>query len=148
MYTKTGQRQLAELESADMRQRYVDALRNTENNEAAMQCNWRKEAFPERRYERLERTNVICAGLSAVDERSAVYELKTNLPDSFVGLSYTYDDMGQSEGWMKTVVDEADKSNRKRSSKKKKKEVEGTDTGAGVVSGAEIGKDGTDGARS
>ena len=130
-----------------MRQKYVDALRNTENNEAAMQCNWRKEAFPERRYERLERTNVICAGLSAVDERSAVYELKTNLPDSFVGLSYTYDDMGQSEGWMKTVVDEADKSNRKRSSKKKKKEVEGTDTGAGVVSGAEIGKDGTDGAK-
>ena len=111
---------MAELESADMRQKYVDALKNTENNEAAMQCDWRKEAFPERRYERLERKNVICAGLSSVDERSAVYELKTSLPDSFVGLSYTYDDMGQSEGWMKTVVDEADKSNRKRTKKKKK----------------------------
>ena len=120
MYTKTGQRQMAELESADMRQKYVDALKNTENHEAAMQCDWRKEAFPERRYERLERKNVICAGLSSVDERSAVYELKTSLPDSFVGLSYTYDDMGQSEGWMKTVVDEADKSNRKRTKKKKK----------------------------
>jgi len=114
---------MAELESADMRQKYVDALKNTENNEAAMQCDWRKEAFPERRYERLERKNVICAGLSSVDERSAVYELKTSLPDSFVGLSYTYDDMGQSEGWMKTVVDEADKSNRKRTKKKKKNDV-------------------------
>ena len=36
-----------------------------------------------------------------------MYELETKLPDSFVGLAYTYDDSGQhSETWMKTVADE------------------------------------------
>ena len=29
------------------------------------------------------------------------------MKDSFVGLSYTYDDTGQSEGWMKSVMNEA-----------------------------------------
>ena len=64
-------------------------------------------AFPERRYERLK-TDAVCAGLSKLDERIAAYELKTTLKDSFVGLSYTYNDTGQSEGWMKTVLNETE----------------------------------------
>jgi hypothetical protein len=63
-------------------------------------------AFPEREYERLK-TDAVCSGLSELDERIALYELKTSLKDSFVGLSYTYDDTGQSEGWMKSVMNEA-----------------------------------------
>jgi hypothetical protein len=70
-------------------------------------------AFPERRYEKL-RNDVVCAGLSELDERIAIYELKTKLPDSFVGLAYTYDDTGQSEGWMKTMVNETDNTNRQQ----------------------------------
>jgi hypothetical protein len=57
-------------------------------------------------YERLK-TDAVCAGLSELDERVALYELKTTLKDSFVGLSYTYDDTGQSEGWMQSVLNEA-----------------------------------------
>lgn len=120
-YNRTGKRHSSEMELSDMRRKYVDLFKSTENNEAAMQSSWRKSAFPERRYERLATSNVVCAGLSPLDERSAVYELETSLPDSFVGLSYTYDDRGQSEGWMKTVVDEAD--NSKRKGRKKKDEV-------------------------
>lgn len=57
---------------------------------------------------------MVCAGLSELDERIAAYELKTSLSDSFVGLAYTYDDNGQSEGWMKTVLSESDDSNKQR----------------------------------
>lgn len=67
-------------------------------------------AFPERRYEKLK-NDVVCAGLSELDERIAAYELKTSLKDSFVGLAYTYDDNGQSEGWMKAMLNEAGDSN-------------------------------------
>ena len=71
-------------------------------------------AFPERCYERLE-TDAICAGLSELDARIASYELKTTLEDKFIGLSYTYNDTGQSEGWMKSLVQEAgDQSEREK----------------------------------
>ena len=63
-------------------------------------------AFEERKYERLT-SNVVCAGLSSIDEKIAQYELNTSLKDSFLGLSYTYDDTGQSEGWMKTILNES-----------------------------------------
>lgn len=39
-----------------------------------------------------------------MDERIATYELRTTLKDSFVGLAYSYDDTGQSEGWMKSIL--------------------------------------------
>ena len=63
-------------------------------------------AFPERKYERL-RGDKVCAGLSELDERIAAYELKTSLQDKFIGLAYKYDDTGQSEGWMKSILDVA-----------------------------------------
>ena len=66
-------------------------------------------AFPERQYERLT-TDAVCAGLSELDEGLATYELRTSLKDSFLGLSYTYNDTGQSEGWMKTLC-EGDETN-------------------------------------
>ena len=70
-----------------------------------MQGNWQREPFDERKYDPMT-GNVICSGLSKIDEQSAKYELKTTLPDSFVGLCYSYNDTGQSEGWMQSVVDE------------------------------------------
>ena len=94
-----------ELSTADGVHKFMTAVRAQPNAEAAMQT-WRTTPFPERRYERLD-ADVVCDGLSPLDERVASYELKTNLPDSFVGLSYRYDDTGQSEAWMKSVVDEA-----------------------------------------
>lgn len=47
----------------------------------------------------------MCAGLSQLDEKIAAYELKTTLEDKFIGLAYKYDDTGQSEGWMKSVLE-------------------------------------------
>lgn len=67
-------------------------------------------AFPEREYKRLK-TDAVCSGLSQLDERIATYELRTSLKDSFLGLSYTYNDTGQSEGWMKTMLTEGDDKN-------------------------------------
>lgn len=64
-------------------------------------------AFPEREYERLT-NDTVCAGLSELDERIATYELRTNLNDSFIGLSYTYNDAGQSEVWMKTILENSE----------------------------------------
>lgn len=96
---------MKEMEDDEARHKFYNAIRSKENNEAAVQGKWRTTAFPERIYERLS-SNVVCAGLSSLDERTAVYELQTSLPDSFVGLSYTYTDTGQSEGWMKSVLDD------------------------------------------
>lgn len=53
------------------------------------------------------RGDKVCAGLSQLDERIAAYELKTSLDDKFIGLAYKYDDTGQSEGWMKSILDVA-----------------------------------------
>lgn len=53
------------------------------------------------------KTDVVCAGLSELDERIASYELQTSLNDSFVGLSYTYDDTEKSEAWMKSILNGA-----------------------------------------
>jgi hypothetical protein len=63
-------------------------------------------AFPYRKYERLK-TDVVCAGLSELDGRIASYELKTSLKDSFLGLSYMYDDTEKSEAWMKSILNGA-----------------------------------------
>lgn len=104
-YERTGCRQMAELSAADDRHKFATAVQSHTNTEAAMQT-WRQTPFPERKYERLETGDAVCAGLSPVDERIAAYELRTHLPESFVGLSYRYDDTGQSEAWMKSVVDE------------------------------------------
>ena len=97
---------------ADERHKFILALERVKNTEAAMQS-WRKIPFPERQYEPLS-SDVVCAGLSPLDERIASYELRTSLPDSFIGLSYRYDDTGQSEAWMKSVLDETGTSRRKK----------------------------------
>lgn len=116
---RTGKRQTTELDNADDRHKYSIALTQG-NDEAAMQS-WRKEPFPERRYERLS-ADVVCDGLSFIDERIAQYERKTSLPDRFIGQAYQYDDTGESETWMRSVVDETtanDKSNKKVKKKQK-----------------------------
>lgn len=100
---RTGNRHSAEMAFADDRHKFALAV-ETCNTEAAMQS-WRKTPFPERMYERIT-ADVVCAGLSNLDEKIAAFELKTNLPDSFIGQSYRYNDTGQSESWMKSVVDE------------------------------------------
>lgn len=105
LHEQNGRRQMKEMEDDEARHKFYNVLRSSVNNEAAMQGKWRRQAFPERIYERLS-SDVVCAGLSSLDERTAVYELQTSLPDSFVGLSYTYTDTGQSEGWMKSVLDD------------------------------------------
>lgn len=111
---RTGSRQETELDFADDRHKFALAVKAS-NTEAAMQS-WRKIPFPERRYERTT-TDVVCAGLSEVDEKIAAFELQTSLPDSFVGQSYRYDDTGQSEAWMKSVVDETGSGNKKTKKK-------------------------------
>jgi hypothetical protein len=52
--------------------------------------------------------------LSELDGRIASYELRTSLQDSFLGQAYTYDDTGQSEGWMKSMLYETDEQNEKQ----------------------------------
>ena len=107
VYDAYGSKRRLEVEESEARERYNKELANCGNMEAAVQGKWRREAFPERKYERLETSSVICDGLSIKDRSYAMYELQTKLPDSFVGLAYTYDDSGQhSETWMKTVTDE------------------------------------------
>ena len=122
MYTNYGCKRRAEMEASEARLKYEHILNNCGNKEAAMQGKWRKQAFPERKYERLQSSSVICDGLSEMDKSYAMYELGTSIPDSFVGLAYTYDDSGQhSEMWMKTVVDET---TAKPKSRKKKKSAD------------------------
>jgi hypothetical protein len=119
MYTNYGCKRRAEMEASEARLKYESILNNCGNREAAMQGKWRKHAFPERKYERLESSSVVCDGLSEMDKSFAVYELGTSIPDSFVGLAYTYDDSGQhSETWMKTVVDETTAKPKARRKKK------------------------------
>jgi len=119
---KIGQRHEREMREADDRHKFALVVDKATNNEAAMQS-WRKHSFPERKYERLKKDRV-CAGLSELDERIASHELKTGLDNSFIGVSYRYDDTGQSEAWMKSVVDEtelksADNDNAKNSSRER-----------------------------
>ncbi len=119
MYKTYGVKRKLEMEESETRNKYKKVLSNCGNMEAAMQGKWRKTAFPERKYQRLETASVICDGLSKEDKSYAMYELETTLPDSFVGLAYMYDDAGQqSETWMKTVADETSKSNKSRKKKK------------------------------
>ena len=100
---KTGQRQRTETDKDEGYHKFQPLL--TDNYEPAMQGTWRKTAYPERRYQRLPSSSVLCDGLVAIqDQRSAIYEMQTPLPDSFVGLSYCYNDNGQSEDWMKSVT--------------------------------------------
>lgn len=113
---RTGKRHKMEMDFADDQHKFALAVRKA-NTEAAMQS-WRKVPFPERKYEPLS-SDVVCAGLSKVDEEIASYELKTSLPDSFVGQAYRYDDTGQSEAWMKSVVDETGSSKTTKKGKKK-----------------------------
>jgi hypothetical protein len=128
MYNSYGVKRKLEVEESETRHKYQKVLINCGNMEAAMQGKWRKNAFPERKYQRLETASVICDGLSNEDKSYAMYELETTLPDSFVGLAYMYDDAGQqSETWMKTVADETSKSNKSR---KKKKATDDNDASA------------------
>ena len=126
IFSRTGSRQLVDMSEANDRHKFA-MIAEVEggNNEAAMQGKWRKTAFPERQYERLSSSNVVCAGLSSLDERSAIFELETSLPDSFVGLSYKYDDTGaSSEGWMKSVVDETSTVSSRKKKRKNEQEEE------------------------
>jgi hypothetical protein len=120
-FERTGSRQMGEMEIADLRYKFSLALEKSLNEEAAMQS-WRKSPYPERCYDRLSH-DVVCAGLSELDEHIATYELRTNLPDRFVGISYRYDDTGQSEAWMKSVVDETESLDRKRKSANEEKQA-------------------------
>lgn len=132
MYTTYGCKRRLEMEQSEARYRYEKTLNACGNMEAAMQGKWRKKAYPERKYERLEKTSVICDGLSDIDKSYAIYELGTSIPDSFVGLAYTYDDSGQkSENWMKTVTDQTAAPKRKR--KKKDADVPTEDPNASAV---------------
>jgi [histone H3]-lysine4 N-trimethyltransferase ATXR3 len=114
---RTGERHTREMQLADDRHFFVQILEQTRNTEAAMQS-WRQSAFPERIYERLS-GDVVSAGLEELDERIAKYELKTSLPDCFVGLSYRYDDTGQSEAWMQSVVEETEANTLHKNKRKK-----------------------------
>lgn len=105
--SKTGRRHERELQNSDNFFKFSLAIDRTINQEPAMQSNWRTQPFPERKYERLVADRV-CAGLSTLDERIASHELLTSLPNSFIGVPYRYDDTGQSEAWMKSVLDEAE----------------------------------------
>lgn len=119
MYTNYGCKRRSEMETSEARLKYENILNNSGNMEAAMQGKWRKNAYPERKYERLETSSVVCDGLSEMDKSYAIYELGTSIPDSFVGLAYTYDDSGQhSETWMKNVVDETTAKPRSKRRKK------------------------------
>jgi hypothetical protein len=120
-YGRTGLRHAAEMATADDRHKFALAVEKR-NTEAAMQS-WKKEPYPERRYERLA-SDVVSAGLSEVDERIASYELRTSLPDSFIGLAYRYDDTGQSEAWMKSVVDETGSEHGRKKKKAQNREDE------------------------
>jgi len=116
---RTGKRHTAEMDFSDDRHKFALAVQK-DNTEAAMQS-WRKVPFPERLYERLS-SDVVCAGLSELDKKIATYELQTSLPDSFIGQAYRYDDTGQSEAWMKSVVDETGPSSAKKTKKKEEDE--------------------------
>eukprot|EP00934_Nitzschia_sp_Nitz4_P006918 Nitzschia sp. Nitz4//scaffold41_size133979//27876//35172//NITZ4_003333-RA/size133979-snap-gene-0.98-mRNA-1//1//CDS//3329551428//6908//frame0 len=113
IFEKIGLKHLNEIATANDRHRFGLALDKSPNSEAAMQSKWKQDAFPERKYTRL-REDAVCAGLSEVDKRIATYELRTTLPDSFVGLAYTYDDTGQSEGWMKSFLGASEKSSERQ----------------------------------
>jgi len=94
-----------EIVTANSRHRFNAAFQQKPNKEAAFQGKWRRTPYPERKYERLPTKNVVCAGLSELDEKIAKYELQTSLPDSFVGIAYKYEDnSGKSEAWMKSVL--------------------------------------------
>mmetsp|Transcript_13083 Transcript_13083/g.30989 ORF Transcript_13083/g.30989 Transcript_13083/m.30989 type:complete len:667 (+) Transcript_13083:275-2275(+) len=123
MYSTYGSKRLDEVITEEIRDKYGRILLNCGNSEAAMQGEWRKTAFSERKYARLETASVICDGLSPKDSSYAMYELETKLPDSFVGLAYTYDDAGQhSEMWMKTVANETTRTAKVRRKRPKKGE--------------------------
>ena len=127
MYSTYGSKRLDEVITEEIRDKYGRILLNCGNSEAAMQGEWRKTAFSERKYARLETASVICDGLSPKDSSYAMHELETKLPDSFVGLAYTYDDAGQhSEMWMKTVANETTRT-AKVKRKRPKKGEEGSD---------------------
>mmetsp|Transcript_10662 Transcript_10662/g.16290 ORF Transcript_10662/g.16290 Transcript_10662/m.16290 type:complete len:2385 (+) Transcript_10662:186-7340(+) len=106
IYERIAKKHMREMELADARHEFTVLLSAQSNQEAAFQGNWRKTPFPEREYERLQ-TDVVCAGLSELDEKIASCEKQTVLPDSFVGLSYSYNDTGESEGWMKSVTNKS-----------------------------------------
>ncbi|EJK48860.1 hypothetical protein THAOC_32309, partial [Thalassiosira oceanica] len=129
MYSTYGSKRLDEVITEEIRDKYGRILLNCGNSEAAMQGEWRKTAFSERKYARLETASVICDGLSPKDSSYAMYELETKLPDSFVGLAYTYDDAGQhSEMWMKTVANETTRTAKVRRKRPKKGEEGSDDT--------------------
>jgi hypothetical protein len=128
---RAGRRQEKEMKYYDDRHRFDRVLSSKSNTEAAMQS-WRSQPFPERRYERLT-SAVVSDGLSELDERTASYELKTNLADSFIGMSYRYDDTGQSEAWMQSVVDEAGTKGRGKSMDQAKQAAMALAADEGVV---------------
>lgn len=106
IYERIAKKHMREMEFADARHEFTILLEAKSNEEAAFQGAWRTTPFPERKYERLK-NDVVCAGLSELDENIAACEKQTVLPDSFVGLSYTYNDTGESEGWMKSVTNKS-----------------------------------------
>lgn len=113
---RSARKHAKEMMYIDDRLRFGGAVEKGTNTEAAMQS-WRKDPFPERKYERLT-ADTICAGLSTLDKRIAEYERRTQLPDSFIGLSYRYDDTHQSETWMQSVVDETGSGGKQKTNEK------------------------------
>ena len=100
-YQKVGKKQKDEVDAHEVKTRLSHLI--AKNKEAAFQSKWRKEAFPERQYERLQKSNVVCDGLSNFEQKIVEYELETSLPNCFVGIPYSYNDVGQSEDWMKSM---------------------------------------------
>ena len=82
---RTGHRHEAKMKFADNRYKYTAAIETFHNTEPAMQS-WRKVPYPERIYEQSS-SDVVCAGLSKVDEKIAAFELKTCLFNSIKGQS-------------------------------------------------------------
>jgi len=101
---RLAQRQESEMRLIENKHRFTEVLQSSNNKEPAIQRTWRKIPYPERLYQRLATSNVLCDGLLPVDQRIAICELETSLSDRFVGQSYTYDDNRQSEWWMKSII--------------------------------------------
>lgn len=115
IYERTARRHMNEVMVANGRHQFNAAIKQHSNMAAAFQGKWRQTPFPEREYEQLPTKNVVCAGLSELDERIATFELQTSLPDSFVGIAYKYEDnTGKSEAWMKSVLSETGGNGKKK----------------------------------
>ncbi len=113
IYDRVSRKQESEIELIEIQERYRDLF--SCNTEPAMQGEWRRNPFKERKYERLQKSYALCSGLSKLDVLTAEHDLITNLPEGFFGMPYSYDKSGSvSEGWMKSVTKSLDEKRKRR----------------------------------